>query len=314
MKKLLSLLMTAALLLTLAACGGASNESVTAAVDCATEAPAAAAPMEEYGWAEAETEEAKPEPEAAAEDGTANYAATLKIIKTGNLTVESENFDATDAFIRQTVSAYEGILQDQTIAGPMGSRWGYYVVRIPSADFDAFFYDVTGSCTVVSQSISSEDVTERYTDLDTQLTTNKKKYERLLALMDEATTLTDLYSIESEITEVEYEIDRITGILNGLDSKIAYSTVYIDVTETSAATAVPEDPTFGAALGAAFRNGTKRFLSGVEDFIVSLAYHWFGTLVFVAVFVTALLLLRRLMKKRAARKTPPTEDVPPAEP
>jgi len=313
MKKIVALLLALSVLLTLTACGGSSDKA-TESIAAAAEAPAAAAPMEEYGWAEDAEAEIVTE-EAAMDSGlgdeTANYAATLKIIKTGYLTIESEDFDATDAYIRQAVTGYEGLLQEHTVSGTTGYRWGYYVVRVPSAHFDSFFYDVTGACTVVSQSISSEDVTERYTDLDTQLTTNKKKYERLLALMDEATTLTDLYSIESEITEVEYEIDRITGILNGLDSKIAYSTIYIDVDETSAATAIPDDPTFGAALAAAFRNGTSSFLSDLEDFIVSIAYNWFGTLVFLAVVIAAVLIARRTLKKRRAKKaaeeTPPTE-------
>lgn len=301
MKKILALALAALLLLSLAACGATSAEGYAAADTVAetVEAPAAAAEENGYGWTETEDAESG---STDATDETTNYAAGLKIIKTGDLSIESETFDETDSFIRSTVSSYGGILAERSISGMVGSRWASYTVRIPSASFDQFFYDITGGCTVTSQSISAEDVTERYTDLATQLETNQKKYERLLELMDKAETLTDIYSIESEITTTEYEIDRITGILNGLDSRISYSTIYISVSETSQVTTIPEEPSFGASLSAALKNGTSSAIAGIQRLILGIARRWFGCLVFLVIVAVVLtVVLRRHKKKKAAK-------------
>lgn len=300
MKKIFALTLAALLLLGLCACGGAEAEGATADT-----AMAEAAPMEateaEYGWSE-ETADATATEAETMTDETANYAASLKIIKTGDLSIESDTFDETDSFIRSTVDSYGGILAERSISGTVGGRWASYTVRVPAEYFDQFFYDITGACTVTSQSISSEDVTERYTDLATQLETEKKKYERLLELMDKAETLTDIYSIEAEITDTEYEIDRITGILNGLDSRISYSTIYINVCETSQVTSVPEAPSFGASLAAALSNGTNSAVRSIQNLILSFAYHWFGWLIFLVIAVVVLIVILRVRKKKKAAK------------
>lgn len=302
MKRILALTLAALLLLGLCACGGASASGATTADMAAVEEAAPAEPGEaDYGWTEEAAEAPAAEPETMT-DETANYAASLKIIKTGDLSIESETFDETDSFIRTTVDSYGGILAERSISGMMGDRWASYTVRVPAEHFDQFFYDITGSCTVTSQTISAEDVTERYTDLATQLETNQKKYERLLELMDKAETLTDIYSIEAEITDTEYEIDRITGILNGLDSRISYSTIYISVWETSKVTSVPEEPSFGASLAAALSNGTNSAIRGIQSLILSFAYHWFGWLVFLVILAVVLTVVLRLRKKKKAAK------------
>lgn len=301
MKKIFALTMAALLLLGLCACGGASATGATTDMAMAEADPAEMAAEADYGW----TEEAVEAPAAEAgtmTDETANYAASLKIIKTGDLSIESETFDETDSFIRTTVDSYGGILAERSISGMVGDRWASYTVRVPAEHFDQFFYDITGSCTVTSQTISAEDVTERYTDLATQLETNQKKYERLLELMDKAETLTDIYSIEAEITDTEYEIDRITGILNGLDSRISYSTIYINVWETSKVTSIPETPSFGASLAAALSNGTNSAIRGIQNLILSFAYHWFGWLVFLVIVAVVLTVVLRIRKKKKAAK------------
>ena len=301
MKKIFALTLAALLLLGLCACGGAEAAGATADMATPEAAPAEMAAEADYGW----TEEAVEEPAAGAEtmtEETANYASSLKIIKTGDLSIESETFDETDSFIRSTVDSYGGILAERSISGMVGDRWANYTIRVPAEYFDQFFYDITGACTVTSQSISSEDVTERYTDLATQLETNQKKYDRLLELMDKAETLTDIYSIEAEITETEYEIDRITGILNGLDSRISYSTIYINVCETSKVTTVSEKPSFGASLAAALSNGTNSAIRGIQNLILSFAYHWFGWLIFLVIVAVALTVVLRIRKKKKAAK------------
>lgn len=318
-----------ALILSLSACGKAVGSVQEITTDTAAHYDMNAATAEDAGWAEpmmAESEAAFPaeEPAPAADAGpaaggetydeTTNYASDLKIIRTGDLSLETETFDQTDAFIRKTVAEYQGLLTESSVSGTVGYRYAGYTVRIPSDDFEKFFYQISGDCTVIHQTISAEDVTEQYTDLSTRLETAKKKYARLLELLDTVQTLTDVYALESEISNTEYEIDYLTGTINGLDSRITYSTVYISVSETSRQSAMPENRGFLASLSAALTNGTNHLTESFQDLLISMAYHWLFYLVCLLALIAALVIFFRIRRKRKQKKlsaepagTPPSD-------
>ena len=244
------------------------------------------------------------EPEVSEDSGSSDevYQSELRIIKTGSLEIESSRFDDTDALIRETVEQMGGLVTDRTIYGSDGDRYGSYTVRIPSDSFDQFFNDIAGSCTVTRQEISSEDVTEQYVDLETRLETNQRKYERLLELLDQAETLTDIYSIQSELSDVEYEINSITGTLNGLDSRISYSTITISLEETKSETVI-DNTSFGTKVRASFENGLASFMENAELFVIDLAYILPGILVWVAVIgLISFGIYKLVMAVRKAKK------------
>lgn len=199
------------------------------------------------------------------------YDSEMKIIKTGDISIQSKTFDETDSFIKKHTEELGGLLTDRSISGTPGYRSGSYTVRIPSKNFDEFFYQISGAWTVTNQQITSEDVTEQYSDLELRLETNRAKHERLLKLLDKAETLTDIYSIQTELSQVEYEIDSITGTLNHLSSRIAYSTVYISVREVESEP-IMDDGSFWSELSASLSNGWRSFTERIRYFTVDLAY------------------------------------------
>ena len=55
--------------------------------------------------------------------------------------------------------------------------------------------------------------------------------DRLQALLEKATTVADILSIEGQIADTQYQVDSLTGSLRGIDSKVDYSTVSLSLTE-----------------------------------------------------------------------------------
>lgn len=109
MKKTVFLAFCLTLLLALTGCGASASGDTaqkSAAVNEVADAAAAAGGTEEYGWTESTAAEAPAEvavEEERISQDSVNYESTLKIIRTGSLSIESDTFDETDAFIRQTV-------------------------------------------------------------------------------------------------------------------------------------------------------------------------------------------------------------------
>ncbi len=74
---------------------------------------------------------------------------------------------------------------------------GQIVVRIPPQDLDGVILDGAGFVTRLSQ--DSDDVTEQLVDLDIRIRQAETGIERIETLLEEATELTDVFTIETEL-------------------------------------------------------------------------------------------------------------------
>ena len=65
-------------------------------------------------------------------------------------------------------------------------------------------------------------IKQTYKELETE-------QQRLLELLETAESLDDILTIESRLTEVQYELDSKESQLRTYDNQIDYSTVYLDL-------------------------------------------------------------------------------------
>ena len=87
-------------------------------------------------------------------------------------------------------------------------------------------------CHVVYMSSSAENITEAYYDTDSRLKTAQIKLERLQNLLANADNMADIITIESAISETEYEIESLSGTLRRYDALVGYATIYMTLSET----------------------------------------------------------------------------------
>ena len=101
-------------------------------------------------------------------------------------------------------------------------------IRIPAAEFDAFLgeAEALGNHTE-SRSISSEDVTEEFIDVEARLKTKKELEARYLSLLSQAKSVTDILAIESQVANTRAEIESMQGRLNYLKNQVSYSTLIL---------------------------------------------------------------------------------------
>ena len=299
-RKLCSLALTALLLLSLlTACGAGSSNSASSATAGDS---GGGADYGENGWAaDAESPTAAPQEDS----GSAGEVQTQKKIYTAMLEAETTAFDDASQALRQLVESYGGYFQNQSVSNRNAYRYGMYTIRIPAEHFADFLLQVGDSCHVLYQTSAEEDVTDAYYDVESRLTTQRTKLERLQNLLSRAETMEDIITIESAISDTELEIEQLTGSLRTYDNRINYATVDMTLSEVYKLSSEEEAPTtFGDRLGAAFLGGLRSTGDFLENLTVFLAYNWVLLLVLVAV---VLVVVRVVLRRRKKLASPPSD-------
>ncbi|MCQ2454111.1 MAG: DUF4349 domain-containing protein [Clostridia bacterium] len=161
--------------------------------------------------------------------------STAKIIRTVNMTIKTRQYDADYEALRALMAENGGYFESVSVSGDgkESMRRTSLTLRVPSQNLDAFLSGAGKIGTVSSYSESSDDVSESYQDIQTRLNTQRAKLERLTALMAQAQDIADLIELEAAVSETQYLIDSYQGRLNGYDSKVQNSYVYITLRELS---------------------------------------------------------------------------------
>lgn len=295
-RRLLVCFLAMTMLLSLTACGAASKTAASADSSANGHPMATPATTEEKGYFDAETNGGYDDE---GRDIGGSVLENQKIIYTGDINLETTEFDEAVKALASLAEAKGGYLESSTVGGgSRGYRWADYTVRVPSAQFQGFLDQAGELAHVTWRNTNLENITETYYDTAGRLKTQQIKLERLQKLLAQAENMEDIITIESAISETEQQIDDLSGTLQHYDARVDYATVYVSLREVARLSNVEEPATgFGAQLAAAFSSGWKHFVSGVQDLAVALAYGWMWVLAAVVLVVLA---VRKLKKKKPA--------------
>lgn len=174
---------------------------------------------------------------------------------------------------------------------------------MPQESFAAFLDRAGQLAHVTHRTAYQENVSEQYYDVESRLTTQRTKLERLQELLQQAKSMEDIITLESAISDTELVIEQLTGSLRSYDSRISYSTVTLVLDEVYRLSSeeVPVN-TFGERLSAAFSRGLERGVDDLEDLVIFVAGNWIALLVWAAVLAGAAMVVRRQWRKRRSRR------------
>ena len=82
---------------------------------------------------------------------------------------------------------------------------------------------------VTTDSVSGQDVTEEYVDLESRERNLRATEESLLRLYDRAENVEEALSIQRELTTVRGEIELVQGRIKYLDQRSAYSQITLNI-------------------------------------------------------------------------------------
>jgi len=119
----------------------------------------------------------------------------------------------------------------ESFGGYLASRSdGGVVVRVPSKHFRDAMTALEKIGDVKRRSVSAEDVSEEYHDLEVRLANLKAVQKRLQEFLARAANVNDALTVERELERVGQEIDRIEGRMRFLRARASFSTITVDVT------------------------------------------------------------------------------------
>ncbi len=238
---------------------------------------------------------------------TSTTESAQKRIYNADLSLEATDFDAARDTLQTAVDANGAWLQYSEMNGSAEDRDRrlYCTVRVPAENYRAFLEQAGQSGSVLSLNESAEDVTANYIDTEARIASLENQRDRLNALAAQAETTADLLEIESQLSDVQYELESYTRQLRALDDQIAYSTVNITLQEV--ATLTPTGTTFVERLGDAFSGGWNGCVLFLQGLVLALVYMWPLLLAAVAAFFVVRLLARR---HRARHPKPPAPSKP----
>lgn len=182
-----------------------------------------------------------------------------KLIRTGDISLEVLSLDAAEKAIGEWAGKFSGYIESSYSSESDGN----VTVRIPSARFDEAMAEIGELGRVKSQSISSEDVTERFYDLKTRLEAKKVMRSRLQDYLSKAKDIKDMLQIERELNSVMADIERMEGSMRRLSSQVDYSSVSVRYSLPYRA-----DPDGGSFMWPDLGDGFRRFVASIVDFFV----------------------------------------------
>ena len=310
-KKALTIVMAAALLLGLLGGCGSKNLSMDAdtprgvlyADDGISYEAAMAAPAAMSG--------AGSNGKSAASTASIPLPENRKWVITMSLTAETENLTDAMGLLAEKIQASGGYVESQSISGTAvnsgRSPSAYITVRVPAEQLDSFVEDVSGMTNVVSSSRYVEDITLSYTDTEGRVKALKTEEARLLELMEQAQTMSDLLEIEERLTEVRYQLENYTSTLRLYDNQVDYATLDLTLREVAKFTP-PEKQGFWEKVTSGLADSIVDLGQGLVDVaawvLIELPYLvLMGLLGWLVVFLT-----RRSIKKRRAKKERNAQD------
>ena len=103
------------------------------------------------------------------------------------------------------------------------------MIRIPQTEFFNAFDRIKLLGEVVSENAGSEDVTDRFIDLEARLKSAQREEESLLALLGRAGKVGDILTIERELARVRTELERLQGQINFLERRVDLATITVSL-------------------------------------------------------------------------------------
>ncbi|MBI2942358.1 MAG: DUF4349 domain-containing protein [Chloroflexi bacterium] len=224
------------------------------------------------------------------------------IIRTGQLRLTVENVEESLAAARRIANQLGGFVAQSETRYDGDRMIATLTLQVPVAQFDTVVQELRRlAVKVESESSSSQDVTEEYVDLQAQVTNLEATEARLRSVLEKATRLEDILTLQREITQVRGQIERIQGRMNYLQRRTTFSSIAVTLAPPVAKPKGGEEVWNPLETAERAWQASLRVIRGVVDaLIVVVVFFWWLAPLAVLTWPLWRLLLSRQRRTPAA--------------
>ena len=222
-------------------------------------------------------------------------AISKKVIKNGDIKIQVADINKVQRQISTLLKNNKAYIQKEEFQNNDLDENLHLIIRVPHQNFDALINSFsTDVGSVLSKNVSSDDVTEEYTDVSIKLANKKIYLEKYREMLKGAKTTKDMLEIQESIRDLEDEIDVSEGRVRFIDDRVSYSTLNLRLYKEKVRSSATSRIGFGSRFGDSLTEGWNSF---VEFFLGIISLWPFFLLIPVVVFSW-----RKWRSRRSRRK------------
>ncbi|MGW2174591.1 DUF4349 domain-containing protein [Streptomyces sp. NPDC001705] len=227
-------------------------------------------------------------------------AAATHVIRTASLTVQVEDVPKALDEARTTVENAGGYVGDEdTSRDEDGGERTRLELRVPVDAYADVLDGLEGAGKLLHRGAKAQDVTDQVVDVESRIKSQRASVARVRELMDRATKLSDVVTLEGELSSRQTELEALLAQQASLKDRTSLATITLSLSETPADEAAEDDdPGFTDALAA----GWDAFVTMLRWLAVALG----AVLPFAVVAALLVLVWLRVVRPRLPRRTAAT--------
>ncbi|MFH8289627.1 DUF4349 domain-containing protein [Streptomyces sp. NPDC018059] len=219
------------------------------------------------------------------------------VIRTATLTVRVKDVPKALAEARAAAEDAGGMVgNESTSRDDEGRERSRVVLRVPQATYEDVLKSLEGTGRLIDREAKAQDVTDQVVDVESRVKTQRVSVARVRELMDKATKLSDVVTLEGELSTRQADLESLLAQRAALKDRTSMATITLSLTESARKTDGGDDTTFGDALA----GGWDAFVTGLRWIVIAMA----AVLPFAAAAALLLLLWLRVTRRRATRPGP----------
>jgi hypothetical protein len=155
--------------------------------------------------------------------------------------------------------------KDGTVTALPDRQSATMTLRVPPGDFDDVLARIAKTGDVLDRTLTGKDVTAEVVDVRSRIASQRKSVERIRDLMDKATSLRDIVSLESEVSQREAELEALLAKQAKLADQTALATITVRLStkpDGKAAVTTDED-TREAGFVSGLHSGWEAFVAAM---------------------------------------------------
>ncbi len=156
------------------------------------------------------------------------------IVRTGNMAIVVVDIPATITRITQIAGEHQGYVVSSQSWKEGQLLHGTISIRVVAGDYDTVVNEVSNlAVEIISQTTSSQDVTEEYVDLTAKLQNLEATEQQLLKVMSQAQTVEDILAVQRELTNTRDSIERTKARMQYLEQTSSTSLLNIQLEQAA---------------------------------------------------------------------------------